>query len=62
MVDEDERVSSYLKEELAQAVDKQLRVIITIILFKISKELDVLNLKQNCIRCYVALSILIISR
>ena len=34
MVDVDVRVSSHLKEELAWAVDKQLRVISTIMLFK----------------------------
>ena len=34
MVDVDVRVSSHLKEELAWAVDKRLRVISTIMLFK----------------------------
>ena len=34
VVDIDVSVSSYLKEELAWAVDKQLRVISTIMLFK----------------------------
>ena len=34
VVDVDVRVSSHLREELAWAVDKQLRVIITIMLFK----------------------------
>ena len=37
MVDIDVRVSSHLKEELTWAVDKRLRVIITIMLFKNSK-------------------------
>ena len=58
MVDMDIRVSSHLKE-LAWAVDKHLRVINTITLFKNTKELKnkaVLNLEQCCIRCYVALS------
>ena len=60
MVDIDVRVSSYLKEELAWAVGKRLRIISTIILFKKTvrllgrlKELAVLN---YCICCYVALS------
>ena len=34
VVDVDVRVSSYLKQELAWDVDKQLRVISTIMLFK----------------------------
>ena len=34
VVDVDVRVSNYLKEELAWAVDKQLRAISTIMLFK----------------------------
>ena len=34
VVDVDVRVSSYLKEELAWVVDKRLRVISTIMLFK----------------------------
>ena len=34
VVEVEVRVSSYLKEELAWAVDKQLRVISTIMLFK----------------------------
>ena len=34
VVDVDVRISSYLKEELAWAVDKRLRVISTIMLFK----------------------------
>ena len=37
VVDVDVRVSSYLKEELTWAVDKRLRVISTIMLFKNSK-------------------------
>ena len=37
MVDVDVRVSSYLKEEPAWAIDKRLRIIGTIILFKNSK-------------------------
>ena len=39
MVDVDVRVSSHLKEELVWAVDKQLRIIGTIMLFKCTKEL-----------------------
>ena len=60
MVDVDVRVSSHLKEELARAVDKWLWVISTIMLCKttkeLKKELAILNLKQYCIRYYVALS------
>ena len=65
MVDVDVRVSSHLKEELTWAIDKWLWVISTIMLFKNSnstKELNklknkaVLNLKQYCMHCYVALS------
>ena len=65
MVDIDVRISSHLKEELAWAVDKRLQVISTIMLFKNSKSIKelkklknkaVLNLKQYCMRCYVALS------
>ena len=66
MVDVDVRVSSHLKEELARAIDKRLRFISTIMLFKNSKSTKelketiknkaVLNLKQYCMRCYVALS------
>ena len=37
MVDVDVRVSSHLKGELAWAVDKRLRIISTIMLFKNSK-------------------------
>ena len=52
----------HLKEELTWAIDKWLRVISTIMLFKNSKSIKelknkaVLNLKQYCMRCYVALS------
>ena len=65
MVDVDVRVSSHLKEELTWAIDKRLRIISTIMLFKNSKSTKelkklknkpVLNLKQYCMRCYVALS------
>ena len=58
MVDIGIYVSSHLKEELAWAVDKLLRVILTIMLLKNSKSTNkaILNLKQYCIRCYVALS------
>ena len=38
VVDVDVRLSSYLKEELAWAVDKQLWVISTMILFKKQEE------------------------
>ena len=37
MVDVDVHASSHLKEELAWAIDKRLRVISTIMLFKSSK-------------------------
>ena len=66
VIDVDICVSSHLKEEPALAVDKQLQVISTIMLFKSSKSAKelknkaVLNLKQYCmrycLRCYVALS------
>ena len=65
MVEVDVCVSSHLKEELAWAIDKRLRVISTIMLFKNSKSTKelkklknkaVLNLKQYCMGCYVALS------
>ena len=59
MVDVDVCISSHLKEELAWAVDKRLRVISTLKNSKTTKELKelaVLNLKQHCIRCRVALS------
>ena len=45
VVDVDVRVSSYLKEELAWAVDKRLRVISTIMLFKNSKSIKELKNK-----------------
>ena len=38
VVDVDVRVSSHLKEELDWTVDKQLRIISTIMLFKIQQE------------------------
>ena len=68
MVNVDVHVSSHLKEELTWAIDKWLWVISTIMLFKNSKSTKelkelknlknkaILNLKQYCIRCYVALS------
>ena len=65
MVDVDVRILSHLKEELTWATDKRLRVISTIMLFKNSKSTKelkelknkaVLNLKQYCMCCYVALS------
>ena len=65
VVDVNVRVSSHLKEELTWAIDKRLWVISTIMLFKNSKSTKelkklknkaVLNLKQYCMRCYVALS------
>ena len=59
MVDVDIHVSSHLKEELAWAVDKRLRIISAIMLCNSTKELKnkaILNLKQYCICCYVALS------
>ena len=37
MVDIDVRISSYLREELTWAIDKRLRVISTVMLFKNSK-------------------------
>ena len=37
MVDVDVRVSSHLKEELVWAIDKRLRLLVTIMLFKNSK-------------------------
>ena len=64
--DVDVRVSSHLKEQLAWAVDKWLRIISTIMLLKNTvrgtKELKetknkaILNFRQYCMRCYVALS------
>ena len=62
MADVDICVSSHLKEELTWAIDKRLRVISTIMLFKNSKSTKelknkaVLNLRQYCMCCYVALS------
>ena len=62
MVDIDVLILSHSKEELTWAVDKQLRVISTIMVFKNSKTTKELkgtscfNLKQYCICCYVALS------
>ena len=61
LVDVDIGVPSHLKKELAWAVDEQLRVISTIMLFKNSKSTKELkgtkpNLKQYHIYCYVALS------
>ena len=65
MFDIDIHVSSHLKEELTWAIDKQLRVISTIMLFKNSKSTKelkelknkaILNLKQYCMRCYAAFS------
>ena len=62
MVDVDVCISSHLKEELAWAVDKWLRVISAIMLYKNSKSTKelkgtknkaVLNLKQNCIHWYI---------
>ena len=61
MIDVDVRVSSHLKEELTWAIDKRLQVISTVMLFKNSKSTKelknkaVLNLKQYCMHCYVAL-------
>ena len=56
-------VSRHLKEELAWAIDKWLWIISNIMLFKTviytTKELKnkaVLNLKQYCMYCYMALS------
>ena len=43
MVDIDVHVSSYSKEELAWPIDKRLRVVNTIILFKNSKTTKELN-------------------
>ena len=43
-------------EELAWPVDKRLWVISTIRVLRSYRELAVLNLKQYCIHCYVALS------
>ena len=61
MVDVDVRVLSHLKEELALAVGKLLRVISTIMLFKktvrpATKELKGTSHFKYFIHCYVALS------
>ena len=45
MVDVDIHVSSHLKEELTWAIDKQLRVISTIMLFKNIKSTKELRIK-----------------
>ena len=45
MVNTDVRISSHLKEELTWAVDKQLWVISTIMLFKNSKSTKELRIK-----------------
>ena len=45
MVEVDVRVSSHLKEELTYAMDKRLRVISTIMLFKNSKSSKELRIK-----------------
>ena len=64
VVNMDVCISSHLKVELAWAVDKWFRVVNTIMLFKNSKntkelkELAILNLKQYCICCYVAYTLL----
>ena len=54
------RVSNSLKEELAWAIDKRIRLISNIMLFKIrsytTKKLKNKALKEYCMRCYVALS------
>ena len=47
MVDVDIRVSSHLKEELTWAIDKRLRVISTIILFKNSKSTKELKVTKE---------------
>ena len=52
VVDVDIYVWSHLKEELAWAIDKRLRVISTIMLFKNSKNTKELRIKpQNNIVC-----------
>ena len=62
MVDVDVRILSHLKEELTWAIDKRLQVVSTIMYSKNTKELKklknkaILNLKQYCMHCYVALS------
>ena len=47
MVDVDVRVSSHLKEELVWVVDKRLRIISTIMLFKNSKSTKELKELKN---------------
>ena len=47
MVDIDVRVSSNLKEELTWAIDKRLRVISTVMLFKNSKSTKELKEKSH---------------
>ena len=47
MVDVNIRVSSHLKEELTWAIDKRLRVISTIMLFKNSKSTKELKKLKN---------------
>ena len=55
-------VLRHLKEELAWAIDKRLQFISYLILLKTFiplkkiKNKDLLNLKQYCIHCYMALS------
>ena len=52
-------ILSYLKEELAWVIDKQLWVVSNKMLFKTSKKLKkkaILNLKQYCMHYYVTLS------
>ena len=59
MADVDVCLSSHLKEELAWAADKQFLVICYLKTVKVlrRKNKAVLNLKQYCVHCYVALSI-----
>ena len=51
--------SKHQKEELAQAIDKWLQVISNKMLFRtvipLRKNKAILNLKQYCMHCYVAL-------
>ena len=47
MVDVDVRVSSHLKEELTWAIDKQLRVVSIVMLFKKSKSTKELKKLKN---------------
>ena len=56
----DVRILSHFKHELSWAADKRLWVISTIMMLKTviklrRKEVNVLNLKQYCIHCYVSL-------